>query len=408
MKTITKKLIITAIIGILALVIGAEISFAATATFTGSIDDDGGDPNLTVWFQYGKTTSYGYETSHQSKYGTGEFTATVSGLENCTTYHYRAVAKHQDFNDTMYGQDKTFTTECNNSPTVDIKANNSDGPITIAYNTSAILTWTSNNADYCTASGDWSGSKAISGSESTGNLTSSKTYTLTCSGPGGSASDSVTVNVSTQLALIVKKLVRNLSDGSGWLDLVAADPNEIVSFSIRVMAGGQSVAKNIIVKDTLPAQIIYRGNLRIDNISSSGDIISGLSIGDLSPGQSKTITFEARVAPEGQFNYGDTNLINTAMAYNLETASTDTAKIVVSKKAVAGVATEVKTGIASRAFDYILLPFVITLIIILVFKNYFILLSGWLEKRKNEMIDYRTKRTLRKVISKIKAKEKLS
>jgi len=80
-------------------------------------------------------------------------------------------------------------------PTVDIKANNSDGPISIAYNTAATLSWTSTNATGCTASNGWSGLKATSGSESTGNLTSSKTYTLTCTGPGGSADNSVTVNV---------------------------------------------------------------------------------------------------------------------------------------------------------------------------------------------------------------------
>ena len=79
------------------------------------------------------------------------------------------------------------------SPSVDIKANGSDGPITIAYNSSATLTWDSDNTDSCTASGGWSGSKATSGSQSTGNLTSSKTYTLTCTGPCGTVSDSVTV-----------------------------------------------------------------------------------------------------------------------------------------------------------------------------------------------------------------------
>ena len=79
-------------------------------------------------------------------------------------------------------------------PTVDIKANNSDGPITISYNTSANLTWNSSNADSCHASGDWLGVKSTSGTEATGNLTAVKTYTISCTGPGGSASDSVTIN----------------------------------------------------------------------------------------------------------------------------------------------------------------------------------------------------------------------
>ena len=83
-------------------------------------------------------------------------------------------------------------------PTVDLKANDSRGSINITYNTAATLSWTSTDAASCTASGSWSGTKATSGSGSTGNLTSAKTYILTCSGPGGDSNpDSVTVNVSS-------------------------------------------------------------------------------------------------------------------------------------------------------------------------------------------------------------------
>ncbi len=97
------------------------------------------------------------------------------------------------------GTSTTISVTVNNAlaPTVDIKANGSGGPITISYNTSVTLSWSSTNTTSCTASGGWSGSKGTSGSESTGSLTSSKTFTLTCTGPGGSAVDSVTVNVSS-------------------------------------------------------------------------------------------------------------------------------------------------------------------------------------------------------------------
>ena len=61
-------------------------------------------------------------------------------------------------------------------PTVSLTAN----PTSIAYNASSILSWFSSNVNYCTASGGWSETKATSGSQSTGNLTSSKTYNLSC------------------------------------------------------------------------------------------------------------------------------------------------------------------------------------------------------------------------------------
>lgn len=174
--------------------------FAYSATIYGEIYDNGGDPNLEVWFQWGKTTSYGYETSHQYITCSNppcQFSATISNLESCTTYHYRAVAKHQNFNDTRYGEDKTFTTPCN--VTVDLKANNSDGPISVSWSNRTItLSWTSQYADTCQASGDWSGTKSTSGSESL-TLSEAKTYyfNLTCKNntTGNQSSDSVEVRL---------------------------------------------------------------------------------------------------------------------------------------------------------------------------------------------------------------------
>ena len=85
-------------------------------------------------------------------------------------------------------------------PTVDIKANNLDA-LVVPYNSTANITWaTTGGVTSCTASGSWSGTKASSGSEKTGALnaspSSTKIYTITCTGPGGTVTDSVTVSVS--------------------------------------------------------------------------------------------------------------------------------------------------------------------------------------------------------------------
>jgi len=170
---------------------------AVTATLRGEIIDDGGDPYLLVWFEYGETQSYGYTTPVQEKYGTGEFTYTVSGLKECTTYHYRACARHKNYNDTSCGQDQSFVTPCNVQ--VDLKVNGSDGPITVSFaNRTITLSWTSQYADSCQASGDWSGSKQTSGSEQL-TLSVPRTYrfTLTCrnSNTGVERSDSVEVTL---------------------------------------------------------------------------------------------------------------------------------------------------------------------------------------------------------------------
>ena len=78
-----------------------------------------------------------------------------------------------------------------NGPTVSLNAS----PTNVSKGAASMVSWSSTNATSCTASGGWSGSQPTSGSKSTGALTSSQNYALTCSGSGGSASKSVTVNV---------------------------------------------------------------------------------------------------------------------------------------------------------------------------------------------------------------------
>lgn len=69
-------------------------------------------------------------------------------------------------------------------------------PTTITAGQSATLTWSSQNTTSCAASNGWSGAKAVSGNE---NITppSTTSYTLSCTGAGGSVSSSVTITVTT-------------------------------------------------------------------------------------------------------------------------------------------------------------------------------------------------------------------
>lgn len=75
------------------------------------------------------------------------------------------------------------------SATADISAN----PTTIPYNTPATITWSSTNATSCSI--DPTGWTGTSGNRSTGNLVSSRTYSVSCLPAGMNSTDSVTVNV---------------------------------------------------------------------------------------------------------------------------------------------------------------------------------------------------------------------
>lgn len=90
-------------------------------------------------------------------------------------------------------------------PTVDIQINNTQGPLSQTAPGGYSLNWTSTNAFSCTASGSWNGATSVSGSQAYNNVsTGTYTYTLTCTNPAGSASDSVTANVFAPPSVDVK------------------------------------------------------------------------------------------------------------------------------------------------------------------------------------------------------------
>lgn len=87
----------------------------------------------------------------------------------------------------------TVTATAATAPTVSLDA----APTSIKLGQSTTLTWSSTDATSCSASGNWSGSRATSGSASVSPTTAgSKGYTLTCTGAGGSKSATTSVYVS--------------------------------------------------------------------------------------------------------------------------------------------------------------------------------------------------------------------
>jgi hypothetical protein len=77
-------------------------------------------------------------------------------------------------------------------PTVNLAAS----PGTVQTGANTTLTWSSSNATSCTASGGWLGSRATSGSSTTGALNTTTIYALACTGAGGTANKTATVTVA--------------------------------------------------------------------------------------------------------------------------------------------------------------------------------------------------------------------
>jgi hypothetical protein len=66
-------------------------------------------------------------------------------------------------------------------------------PAAVASGSMSTLTWSSTDATACTASGGWSGSLGVSGSQKTPAVTTATTFSLTCTGPGGTSSPAAAV-----------------------------------------------------------------------------------------------------------------------------------------------------------------------------------------------------------------------
>ena len=84
-------------------------------------------------------------------------------------------------------------------PQVDLKINGNDQEASLAQGSSATLSWTTKNADSCSASNALQGEKSTEGQESTGELRENSTFVLSCSNSAGSAIDSVNTKILTTL-----------------------------------------------------------------------------------------------------------------------------------------------------------------------------------------------------------------
>jgi len=78
-------------------------------------------------------------------------------------------------------------------PTATLSAN----PATINSGDSSTLSWSSTDATSCVAAGGFSTGGNTSGSDSTGPLSATQNYAVTCTGPGGSDTANATVTVSS-------------------------------------------------------------------------------------------------------------------------------------------------------------------------------------------------------------------
>ncbi len=155
-----------------------------TSTLTTNATDEDGDPLTYTW-----TRTSGDETG-VSLTNANQATATATFTKAGT---YTFTVSVSDGTDTVTD---TVTVTVNSAPlppTTTLTLSNNP----IETGDSTTLSWNSTNTTSCTASGNWSGTKATTGTEIiTPSTAGTYTYTLACTGTDGTDTKSVTLTVS--------------------------------------------------------------------------------------------------------------------------------------------------------------------------------------------------------------------
>ena len=139
----------------------------------------------------------------------------------------------------------------------------SASPTSITTGGSTTLTWVSTNATSCSASGAWSGTKSIRGSQNLTNLQSTGTYIITCTGAGGSKSSSVSISVTTptptptptSTSSIMPTSIANIPVGK-WIAVKTPARNKGIFYGDSTYDGMKHVS---IALDPLNGRLYFEG-----------------------------------------------------------------------------------------------------------------------------------------------------
>lgn len=79
-----------------------------------------------------------------------------------------------------------------------------------------------------------------------------------------------------------------------WEKTAKIGKNQDVYFMVVLNNNGQQQVNENVIAVNIPNEISYLGNLKVDDVAISGDIVSGVNIGSIQAMQKKTITFEGK------------------------------------------------------------------------------------------------------------------
>lgn len=137
-------------------------------------------------------------------------------------------------------------------------------------------------------------------------------------------------------SLNITKVVKNITSGTGYSDSVSAQSGNRVAYQVTVTAVGGNVEDAFLV-ESMPAYLaMVNGSARLDNNPISDNLVtSGINLGSLTSGQSRTLYFEGFVSAAPGLSQTVITNIATASGRNVSSVS-DSATVFVSQIIVDG------------------------------------------------------------------------
>jgi len=94
--------------------------------------------------------------------------------------------------------------------------------------------------------------------------------------------------------LVISFFDKQDANSTQWQRSAQVSSNGQVYFMISAVNNSAVQIDNVIVSANIPAEVSSLGNLKLDGISITGDIVSGVNIGSVASGATKAVTFEGR------------------------------------------------------------------------------------------------------------------
>ena len=157
-----------------------------------------------------------------------------------------------------------------------------------------------------------------------------------------------------------------------WLKSFSVGSAEKIDFLAVVSNGENMTMDNVMVRVDFPQEILYGGELTLEGVPYNGDIRTGITLGSLAPGITKTIVFKGEVVSESSISRSMADVVATittsggSMSDNIQITLLRSAQLVVAESEgfLAGL---LKTDLNKPI--YILLGLVLVILILMGFSR---------------------------------------